>query len=85
MEFTWFDLIGMTGVMTIVIAYLLLQLDRLSGATVAYSALNAGGALLIIVSLIVNFNLAAFVVELFWFLISLLGIVRRLTSRSSFA
>lgn len=85
MEITWFDLIGMSGVAVIIVAYLLLQLDRLSGSSLSYSILNAGGALLIIISLIVNFNLAAFVVELFWFLISLLGIVRRLTSRSSFA
>lgn len=85
MEFTWFDLIGITGVAIIVVTYFLLQLDKLSGSTLAYAALNAGGALLIMISLTVNFNLAAFVVELFWFLISVLGMVRRLAVRSSLA
>jgi len=62
---TWFDLTGFIGVLLIIVAYLL----------------NAGGALLIIVSLIFAFNLSAFVVEVFWFLISLLGLSRSLTSR----
>jgi len=75
---TWFDLAGFIGVLLIVLAYLLLQLDKLPSSSPSYSLLNAGGALLIIGSLIFNFNLSAFVVEVFWFLISLLGLTKSL-------
>ena len=81
MKFHLFDLAGFIGVLLIVIAYLLLQLDKLPSASPRYSLLNAGGALLIIVSLIFAFNLSAFIVEVFWFLISLLGVWRSVISR----
>ena len=78
-----FDLAGFIGVLLIVVAYLLLQLDKLPSSSPRYSLLNAGGALLIIVSLIFAFNLSAFIVEVFWFLISLLGLWRSLISRKN--
>jgi predicted membrane protein len=81
MNFHWFDLAGFIGVLLIVVAYLLLQLDKLPSSSPRYSLLNAAGALLIIVSLILAFNLSAFIVEVFWFLISLLGLWRSLISR----
>jgi hypothetical protein len=78
---TWFDLAGFIGVLLIIIAYLLLQLDKLPSSSPSYSLLNAAGALLIIVSLIFKFNLSAFVVEVFWLLISLFGLTRSLRSK----
>ena len=76
-----FDLAGFIGVLLIVVAYLLLQLDKLRSSSPRYSLLNAAGALLIIVSLIFAFNLSAFIVETFWFLISLVGLWRSLSAR----
>lgn len=64
-----------------VIAYLLLQLDKLSSSAISYSFLNAVGALLVIISLIFHFNLSAFLIEVFWFLISLIGLAKPLMSR----
>jgi hypothetical protein len=81
MNFHLFDLAGFIGVLLIVVAYLLLQLDKLPSSSPRYSLLNAGGALLIMVSLIFAFNLSAFIVEAFWFLISLLGLWRSLIYR----
>ena len=78
---TSFDLAGFIGVVMIVIAYLLLQLDKLPSSSLSYSLLNAAGALLIIISLIFKFNLSAFIVEVFWFLISLLGLTKWLMAR----
>jgi fucose 4-O-acetylase-like acetyltransferase len=78
---SWFDLAGFIGVLLIIIAYLLLQLDKLPSSSPSYSLLNAAGALLIIFSLIFKFNLPAFVIEAFWFLISLFGLTRSLCSR----
>ena len=83
MNFHLFDLAGFIGVLLIVVAYLLLQLNKLPSSSPKYSLMNAGGALLIIVSLVFAFNLSAFIVEAFWFLISLLGLWRSLVYRKN--
>jgi hypothetical protein len=83
LAYHWFDLIGTLGVLLIVVAYALLQLDRLSSSTVTFSLMNAAGAGLIMVSLLFNFNLSAFLMEFFWFVISLFGAVRRFAVRGS--
>ena len=56
-------------------AYLLLQLNKLSSNQLSYSLLNGVGAILILVSLIFEFNLSAFAIEFFWLLISIVGII----------
>ena len=76
-----FDVAGFIGVVLIIVAYLLLQLEKLPSSSPKYSLLNAAGALLIMVSLIFTFNLSAFIVEAFWFLISLVGLWRSLGAR----
>ena len=76
-----FDLAGFGGVLLIVIAYLLLQLEKLPSSSLSFSLLNASGSLLIALSLFFKFNLSAFLIEVFWFLISLLGLTRWLISR----
>jgi hypothetical protein len=81
MSFHLFDLAGFAGVLLIIVAYLLLQLEKLPSSSPKYSLLNAAGALLIMVSLFFAFNLSAFIVEAFWFLISLVGLWRALNSR----
>ena len=78
-----YDLAGFIGVLLVLIAYLLLQLNKLASSSPSYSLMNGAGALLIIVSLIFAFNLSAFIVEAFWFLISLLGLWRSLISRKN--
>ena len=70
------DLIGNIGVVVLMVTYLLLQLNRLRSDDLAYSLLNAAGASLIILSLLVNFNLSALLMEVFWVLISFVGIYR---------
>ncbi len=72
------DIAGFVGVMLIVGTYLLLQVGWIKTAELRYSALNALGALLILLSLIVDFNLSAALVEGFWLLISVFGIVKNL-------
>src|ERR1051326_2217112 len=81
MSFHLFDLAGFIGVVLIIVAYLLLQLEKLPSPSPRYSLRNAAGALLIIISLIFAFNLSAFIVEAFWFLISLMGLWRSLVAR----
>ncbi len=61
-----------------VIAYLLLQLEKISSTAVSYLSLNIIGALMVIISLTLRFNLSAFLMEAFWLLISLYGLARTL-------
>jgi hypothetical protein len=84
MNFDLFDLGGFIGVLLIVIAYLLLQLDKLPSSSVSFSLLNAAGSLLIMLSLIFKFNASAFLIEVFWFLISLIGLSKWLIARKRF-
>ncbi len=76
MSIAWYDIVGTVGVALIVGTYLLLQLDRISNDSLVFSLLNGSGALLVIISLIYDFNLSAFLVEFFWLVISLIGIWR---------
>jgi len=70
------DFVGNIGVVVLVITYLMLQTNKLSSDGLAYSVLNAAGAGLIVISLLFNFNLSALVMEVFWVLISLVGVYR---------
>lgn len=81
MTYSAYDLFGNAGVAMILIAYLLVQLDRLDARGLAYSLVNALGAGLVVLSLTVDFNLSAFIVEACWALISLYGVVRSLRMR----
>jgi hypothetical protein len=76
MNVAWYDVVGTAGVALIVVAYLLLQLGRLRSEALSYSLMNGVGASLVVLSLVFNFNLSAFLVEAFWVLISVLGVVR---------
>jgi hypothetical protein len=76
MNYGLLDFVGNVGVVVLMITYLLLQLNRLRSDDLSYSLLNAIGASLIVVSLLVNFNLSAFLMEVFWVLISFVGIYR---------
>ena len=75
LSYSLFDLVGNIGVFLIIISYLLLQLNKLNSKDISYSAMNLIGASFVIISLIENFNMSAFVIEVFWVGISLLGIV----------
>ena len=75
------DGIGMLGVALIVVAYLLLQVERIDAQSVSFSLVNALGAAAIIYSLCYDFNLSALVIEGFWLVISLYGVVRALRGR----
>jgi hypothetical protein len=79
--FEWYDAVGTAGVILIVGAYLLLQMGRLRADTLRYSVLNGAGALLIVVSLVYDFNVSAFLIEAFWLAISVFGAVRWMRTR----
>lgn len=69
------DLIGLFGVALLIVTYALLQLDRIDPKGFWYSFNNLIVAILVTVSLIYTPNLASIVIEVFWFIISLYGVV----------
>ena len=79
MSYTWFDLVGNLGVFLVVLAFYLLQTKRLNSRDIRYSLLNLTGAILLLISLLVNWNLSSVIIELFWIAISLIGIVRHVS------
>ena len=81
MTITFYDILGVGGVIVILIAYLLLQLEKLSVLDWRYSVANALGAILILISLYFSFNLASFIIEIAWLLISIFGLFKALSSR----
>lgn len=68
------DIIGIIGVAIVVVTYFLLQSEKIDSKSFLYSFLNAFGSLLIMYSLLYNWNLASFIIEIFWILISLYGL-----------
>ncbi|MDC2890580.1 CBU_0592 family membrane protein [Psychrosphaera algicola] len=70
------DIIGMCGTFSIVLAYFMIQLDKMDPKGVIYNMLNLVGAILLLISLCINFNLASFVIELFWIAASLVGLYK---------
>ncbi len=76
MELALSDLIGIIGVFVTIVAYMLLQLEKMAAKDLSFSALNTLGALLIIISLLYDWNLASFLMEAIWMLISLYGILK---------
>ena len=76
MKYGLVDFLGIIGVGIIVVTYLFLQLGKLRSEALSYSLMNAIGASLIVVTLLINFNLSALLMEVFWVLISLLGVYR---------
>jgi hypothetical protein len=81
MSYTFSDFVGNAGVALIIGAYLLLQMGRVQSVDFSYSLMNLVGSLLIVYSLLWNFNLSSFFIEIFWILISLYGLYRCLRAR----
>lgn len=73
-EIMYVDYIGIVGVCQVLLAYFLLQNNILKSADLIFSLLNLMGALMILYSLLFNWNLASVVIEIAWITISLQGI-----------
>jgi hypothetical protein len=68
--------LGLVGVVVVLVAYGLLTSGRLRAEDVRYPLLNLLGALLLLVSLIAQWNLAGFIANSMWFLIALVSLWR---------
>jgi hypothetical protein len=71
-----YNIIGTIGVIVLLITYFLLQTERLAAHSLSYSLLNFTGSAMILISLLFDFNLPSFFVEVAWSFVSLMGILR---------
>ncbi len=78
MDIAWHDAVGTFGVLLIVIAYGGLQFAWMRADTLIYSIINGLGAALILISLVVEFNFAAFLMEAVWLGLSAYGVSKAL-------
>ncbi|MCF8505435.1 MAG: hypothetical protein K9G59_11015 [Caulobacter sp.] len=78
---TWTDAVGVIGVAMILIAYAGAALGRLDVKGALSLFANFLGASLILLSLAVDFNLSALLMEGSWALVSLAGLIRLLVLR----
>jgi hypothetical protein len=71
-----YDALGLIGAALFVVAFAGMQLEKLDPHKPPALLMNLGGAVLILISLLHDFNLGSFVLETVWGLIALFGLVR---------
>lgn len=74
----WYDWVGIAGTLMVLGAFFLLQAGKVSGTGLPYQLLNLFGAGGVLVSLLGQFNVSVFVLEVAWIAISAYGIARTL-------
>jgi hypothetical protein len=71
-----YDVLGLIGAALFVVAFGGMQAEKLDPHRPPALLMNLGGAVLILISLVHDFNLASFVLEAIWGAIALYGLVR---------
>ena len=82
MGLSLYDAFGLAGSAVVIVAYFATQKGWLSATDWKFPFSNVLGCLLIITSFLANWNLSAFLVEVFWLAISIYGLVRARRARS---
>ncbi|WP_298851170.1 hypothetical protein [uncultured Ruegeria sp.] len=75
------DGIGSFGALIVVAAYFATQMRMMNSDDLAFPVINLLGSVLIVYSLLQNFNLASMLIEGFWILISIIGIIQHFRLR----
>ena len=75
------DGIGSFGALIVVAAYFATQMRMMNSDDLAFPVVNLVGSVLIVYSLLQNFNLASMLIESFWIAISVIGIIQHFRLR----
>jgi len=73
------NIVGVIGTILLVGTYFMLAAQKIKGDSYPYLICNAVAAALILYSLCYHFNLASFIIEIFWISISVYGIWKKKT------
>ncbi|MGB6327947.1 MAG: hypothetical protein WBF48_03415 [Halarcobacter sp.] len=76
-----YHVVGFVGMLLVVYAYLLLQIKKYTITSFSYQILNLVGAILLLISLFVHFNLGSFIIEVFWIIITVYGMYKNLKEK----
>jgi hypothetical protein len=71
----FFDVVGTIGVILILLAYFLIQTEKLTSDNLWYPGLNLAGAVLLLTSLYWTPNVPSIIIEICWMAISIYGII----------
>ncbi|HJV24435.1 MAG TPA: hypothetical protein VJ673_02065 [Aromatoleum sp.] len=75
------DVIGIIGVISCLIAYAGLQLQRFQQDDLRYLGLNILSPACLLYSLVHNFNLAAVITQVLWICLTLVGLIKAMRAR----
>jgi len=68
-------IIGVIGMAGVVFAYFAIERNWFNNKDIKFYVINLIGASLLLISLLINFNLGSFIIEIFWIAISMTGII----------
>ncbi|MCL5260607.1 MAG: hypothetical protein M1561_02840 [Gammaproteobacteria bacterium] len=71
-----YNSLGLFGVFLILVAYFLLQIEKIKSSGMAYALYNIIGSVLILVSLYDKPNIPAIIMELAWTAISIYSVIK---------
>ena len=80
---TLYSIIGLIGVATVIAAYALMTSGKLAASTARYQWLNVCGTLLILVSMVEQWNLPAFIANILWVAIGAYSLVKIYKARAA--
>ncbi len=70
------NFLGLSGMVCFLLAYFMLQRNMWQAQSYRYFGANFAGSVLLILSLLIDWNLSAFLLEVAWAVISLWGIIK---------
>lgn len=70
-------LLGFAGMVCVVVAFYQTVSGKWSSQSKVFNVVNLSGAICLLLSLLVHFNLGSFVIEIFWIAISIKGLMQR--------
>ena len=77
------NLLGNVAVISFLFAYFMLNKGTWKAETLAYILCNLIGAILLLISLWIDWNLSAFILEAAWGLISMWGLIKYIRARKA--
>jgi hypothetical protein len=69
-------IVGVIGMVCVVFAYFSIERNWFNNKDIKFYVINLIGGILLLISLLINFNLGSFIIEIFWITISMMGIIR---------
>lgn len=70
------DIVGILGVGLVIMAFFLIQLEKITTKSSTYLYFNFFGSMMLLFSLYYHWNMASVVIEMLWLMISIYGIIK---------